>query len=317
MLSRLKARGLRICVWINPYIAQRSHLFDEGAAAGYLLRTTSGDVWQTDQWQAGMGLVDFTNPEAVIWYQSKLATLLDQGVDAFKTDFGERIPSDVSWFDGSDPERMHNYYTHLYNKAVRPARHREGRGRGGAVRPLGHGRRPAVPGALGRRLRLHLRVDGRDAARRAVAGDVRASATGATTSAASRGRPTRGLQALAAVRPAVQPLPAARVCVVQGAVGLRRGSGRHHPPLHAAEAVADAVHRASRRGGRVRRRPADAADGARVPTGAGATYRVWREGDVVVASTDDAPGAWTLEIVGGPSASASGASEVRVVVTQE
>ncbi len=33
MLSRLKDRGLRICVWINPYIAQRSPLFAEGAAA--------------------------------------------------------------------------------------------------------------------------------------------------------------------------------------------------------------------------------------------------------------------------------------------
>ena len=31
MLSRLKAKGLRICVWINPYIAQRSPLFAEGA----------------------------------------------------------------------------------------------------------------------------------------------------------------------------------------------------------------------------------------------------------------------------------------------
>ena len=33
------------------------------------------------------------------------------GVDCFKTDFGERIPTDVVWHDGSDPERMHNYYT--------------------------------------------------------------------------------------------------------------------------------------------------------------------------------------------------------------
>ena len=31
MLSRLKDKGLRICVWINPYIAQRSPLFAEGA----------------------------------------------------------------------------------------------------------------------------------------------------------------------------------------------------------------------------------------------------------------------------------------------
>ena len=30
MLSRIKAKGLKICVWINPYIAQESVMFDEG-----------------------------------------------------------------------------------------------------------------------------------------------------------------------------------------------------------------------------------------------------------------------------------------------
>ncbi|MEN9562206.1 MAG: hypothetical protein RIR73_450 [Chloroflexota bacterium] len=118
MLSRLKSRGLRICVWINPYIAQRSILFDEASQGGYLLRKPNGDVWQTDLWQAGMGIVDFTNPEACIWFAEKLRALLHMGVDTFKTDFGERIPTDVIYHDGSDPFKMHNYYTHLYNKTV-------------------------------------------------------------------------------------------------------------------------------------------------------------------------------------------------------
>ena len=133
MLTRLRDKGLRVCVWINPYIAQRSPLFAEGAAAGYLLRTTDGDVWQWDKWQAGMGIVDFTNPDAVTWFQGKLRALLRQGVDAFKTDFGERVPTEgVAWFDGSDPERMHNYYTHLYNKTVHDLLVAE-RGEGDAV----------------------------------------------------------------------------------------------------------------------------------------------------------------------------------------
>ena len=37
-VQRLKARGLKICVWINPYIAQRSALFEEGMQNGYLLK---------------------------------------------------------------------------------------------------------------------------------------------------------------------------------------------------------------------------------------------------------------------------------------
>ena len=119
MLARYKARGLKICVWINPYIAQGTPFFKEGAENGYLLKRSDGKgIWQTDLWQAGMGVVDFTNPDARTWYTDKLKTLLDMGVDCFKTDFGERIPVDVSYFDGSDPYSMHNYYTYLYNRTV-------------------------------------------------------------------------------------------------------------------------------------------------------------------------------------------------------
>lgn len=117
-IQRLKARGLQICVWINPYIGQQGAIFDEAVEKGYLVMKKNGDVFQTDMWQPGMGIVDFTNPEACKWYADKIRALCDMGVDAIKTDFGERIPTDVVWHDGSDPLKMHNYYTHLYNGVV-------------------------------------------------------------------------------------------------------------------------------------------------------------------------------------------------------
>ncbi len=133
MLKRYHEKGLKICVWINPYIAQKSPLFREGMEHGYLLKKTNGDVWQTDLWQAGVAVVDFTNPAAVEWYQGKLKALLDMGVDCFKTDFGERIPvRDIAYFDGSDPVKMHNFYPYLYNKAVFELLEKE-RGKGEAV----------------------------------------------------------------------------------------------------------------------------------------------------------------------------------------
>lgn len=85
---------------------------------GYLVRKPNGEVWQTDFWQAGMGLVDFTNPAAREWFKDKVKALLNQGVDAIKTDFGERIPRDVVWYDGSPKLSMHNWYTQLYNQVV-------------------------------------------------------------------------------------------------------------------------------------------------------------------------------------------------------
>lgn len=118
MLARLKSKGLKISLWINPYIGQASPLFAEGKAAGYFLKRHDGSVWQWDLWQAGNAIVDFTNLAAREWFKSKLRPLLEMGVDCFKTDFGERIPTDVIYFNGADPMQMHNLYTQLYNSTV-------------------------------------------------------------------------------------------------------------------------------------------------------------------------------------------------------
>ncbi len=119
MLKRYKDKGLKICVWINPYVAQGTVFFREGLKKGYFLMRADGlGVKQVDNWQPGMAVIDFTNPEAVIWYQEKLKELLDMGVDCFKSDFGERIPVDVTYANGADAWGMHNYYTLLYNQTV-------------------------------------------------------------------------------------------------------------------------------------------------------------------------------------------------------
>ena len=119
MLKRLReAFRVGFCVWINPYIAQESALFDEAAENGYFVHRRDGSIFQTDMWQSGMAIVDFTNPAACAWFADKIRALCCDGVDAIKTDFGERIPTDVVWHDGSDPAAMHNYYSYLYNKVV-------------------------------------------------------------------------------------------------------------------------------------------------------------------------------------------------------
>ena len=118
MIRRLKEKGLKVCVWINPYIGQKSPLFNELKEKGYLLKRLDGSLWQWDKWQPGLAIYDFTNPEACEWYANKLKGLVDIGVDCFKTDFGERIPTDVQWFDGADPQKMHNHYAYIYNELV-------------------------------------------------------------------------------------------------------------------------------------------------------------------------------------------------------
>ena len=119
MIKRIHDKGLKVCVWINPYVSQKSRLFKIGKENGYFIKKSDGNVWQWDLWQPGNAVIDFTNLEAVSWYQGLLKHLLDMGVDCFKTDFGERIPlHDAIYSNGGNPEGEHNFYAHRYNKAV-------------------------------------------------------------------------------------------------------------------------------------------------------------------------------------------------------
>lgn len=118
MIDRIHEKGLEVCLWINPYIGQKSPAYKVCKDNGYFIKRQDGEVWQWDMWQSGQGIIDFTNPEACEWYVGKLQELIDLGVDSFKTDFGERIPTDCVYYDGSDPYKMHNYYSYLYNKVV-------------------------------------------------------------------------------------------------------------------------------------------------------------------------------------------------------
>ena len=96
MLARLKAKGLRICVWINPYIAQRSPLFAEGArkrlpAAQAERRRVAVRTCGRRAWRSSTS----PTPAPASGSPTSCDALLDMGVDCFKTDFGERIPTDV------------------------------------------------------------------------------------------------------------------------------------------------------------------------------------------------------------------------------
>jgi alpha-D-xyloside xylohydrolase len=121
MLAELAALGFRTCLWLNPYVSRESPVFGEAAANGYFLGTADGTVYEVDVWHTykpPCGIVDFTNPAATAWFQALLRDLLEQGVSAFKTDFGEGVPVDAVAANGMRGDALHNVYALLFNDAV-------------------------------------------------------------------------------------------------------------------------------------------------------------------------------------------------------
>jgi hypothetical protein len=59
----------------HAYIAQDSEGFEHAADKGYLTKRLDGAVWQSDMWQAGMGIADWqpqvpTRLQRQIWMRS-------------------------------------------------------------------------------------------------------------------------------------------------------------------------------------------------------------------------------------------------------
>jgi len=120
-MKNLKEKGIRISLWEQPYIPQRTALFNEGKEKGYFVRKKNGDVYLIKDAINKLrrcGIVDFTNPDVVRWYQDIHRKLLRQGVSVFKLDMGEAIPEDGVFHNGKTGRAMHNFYILLYQKAV-------------------------------------------------------------------------------------------------------------------------------------------------------------------------------------------------------
>jgi len=112
MIRELKEKGLRTCLWQLPYFVPRNSLFPEIIEKELYVKNPKGNLPYED------AVLDFSNPEAVSWYQGKIKGLLDQGVSVIKVDFGEAAPANGVYASGRTGFYEHNLYPLRYNKVV-------------------------------------------------------------------------------------------------------------------------------------------------------------------------------------------------------
>jgi alpha-D-xyloside xylohydrolase len=132
-MAHLRERGIRVCLWVQPWIPEQSEVFHEGVAANAFARREDGEVCFYTPTIPGRspnrcGIVDFSSPDGREWYIGKIVGLIEQGVRAFKTDFGEAIPEDAVFANGMRGTEMHNMFPLLYNAAFYDAFERSGHG---------------------------------------------------------------------------------------------------------------------------------------------------------------------------------------------
>ena len=118
-IAELRNQGYRLTLWQLPHVARTAKIYAEAKAQGYVVESeTAGKI--SDSIFSGLEFVatiDFTKPAAVAWYQGLLQRLYQQGVAAFKCDFGEHIHMDCE-YAAMPGRRLHNLYSLLYQKAA-------------------------------------------------------------------------------------------------------------------------------------------------------------------------------------------------------
>lgn len=122
-LSELAAMGIKISLWQLPYIPEGSKLYNDLKAVDGFVKNQQGEIYNngvcfTPGFKGIVGVVDYTNPQAVKVHQDAFRALFRLGAKVIKTDFGESAPLDGVYYDGTPGHQMHNLYPLLYNKAV-------------------------------------------------------------------------------------------------------------------------------------------------------------------------------------------------------
>lgn len=134
MVADAHARGVRVVLWQIPAFKELFHspnphypteappqlLNDKDYAVqqGFVVGDGTGNPARLPlhSWFGNSMVPDFTNPDAVAWWMSKRAYLVDEvGVDGFKCDGGEAVFSRSNVFhDGRPGAVMHNAYPSTY-----------------------------------------------------------------------------------------------------------------------------------------------------------------------------------------------------------
>ncbi len=139
LIADLRAHGVRLGLIFTPFLNHRNRFrqrwllhrlahnlpagedqaderalpeYQHALAHGYLAHPNA--AW----WFGAGGMVDFTHPAAVAWWNKLMHPLYDQGVAFFKNDDGEYLPADATSFLGLSGREYHNLYGFYYGRAI-------------------------------------------------------------------------------------------------------------------------------------------------------------------------------------------------------
>ncbi|MCB0476359.1 MAG: alpha-galactosidase, partial [Flavobacteriaceae bacterium] len=91
MVDTLHDLGFKVMLWVCPFVSPDSDVYRDLEKRGFFIKTVDGKFPLIVRWWNGASAVlDFTNPDAVEWFDAQLKNLQQNyGIDGFKLDAGD------------------------------------------------------------------------------------------------------------------------------------------------------------------------------------------------------------------------------------
>lgn len=122
LITEIRGLGIKPMTYmrqmvVNSFLGTENPDIYEQALANELIPTDEAGLPYTfSMWLAQTSVIDYTNPQAVDWWENRLRDMLDLGSEGFMLDFGEQVRPDMVFHNGETGRSMHNKLSALAAK---------------------------------------------------------------------------------------------------------------------------------------------------------------------------------------------------------
>jgi alpha-glucosidase len=128
LIDELKAMHIHPLVYFRAFVGTDTTGTDDPSDYqyaidhGYVATRANGQPYTfISNFNSPAAVIDFSNPAAVRWWDSRITAALNLGADGFMQDFGEQVLADMHFHNGMTGAQMHNLLPILYDRATRQA----------------------------------------------------------------------------------------------------------------------------------------------------------------------------------------------------